>query len=105
MKGLILYVREENLKSVTKILTESGVEGITYFDVQGRGKLDREKKEERTLEGYRTGKKHTPDFATRSRVESIVTDSTYADIMTRIRQDKSIKGKVIVYNVEESLDL
>lgn len=104
MKGLILYIKEENLKSVTKILTESGVEGITYFDIQGRGKLDRET-EERTLEGYRTGKKYTPDFAARLRVESIVTDSTYADVMTRIRQDKSIKGKVFVYNVEESLDL
>lgn len=104
VKGLILYIKEHNLKTVTQILTENKVEGISFFEVQGRGKLDRET-EARTLEGYKTGKKFTPEFLGRIRVETIVTDLAYEDIVKRIREDKSIQGKIFVFNVEESLDL
>lgn len=104
MKGIILYIQAKNLKSVTQILTENKVEGISYFEVQGRGKLERET-EVRTLEGYKTKKKFTPEFLGRIRVETIVKDLACEDIIKRIKEDKSIQGKIFVFNVEESLDL
>ncbi len=104
MKGIILYAEEDNLKSITRILVEGKVEGITHFEVQGRGKLDR-KVEERTLEGYSTGKTYVPAFIKRIRVETIVPDSAYENIITTLKKDGNIKGKIFVYDIHESHDL
>ena len=104
MKCLILYIKESSLKSVSKILLENDTEGISYFEVQGRGKLDREV-QERLVQGYRTGETYTPEFAKRIRIETIVPDPIYTKIVEALKKDDDIKGKIFSYNIDESLDI
>ena len=42
MKGLIIYVKENNFNAVKKVLFDNQVDAITYFDVMGQGHLERE---------------------------------------------------------------
>ncbi len=42
MKGLIMYVKENNFNAVKQILFNNQVDAITYFDVMGQGHLERE---------------------------------------------------------------
>lgn len=104
MKSLIVYTKHSHLKSVNQILAENKVEGITYFEVHGQGKLDREPKE-RIVQGYRTGEKFIPDFETRVRIESIVSDPVCNNIINALKNEGTIKGKIFVYDISESYDL
>ena len=61
MKGLIFYIRNNDFASLIQILQQNNVEGISHFDINGRGKLKREEVEQMT-EVYRTGKKFIPEF-------------------------------------------
>jgi len=105
MKGLIFYVTEGSFDSLNEILQKNKVEGITHFDIMGRGKLKREEVEKIIKwYAYKTGEKYVPDFAPRKRVEIIVPESEVEKLITEVKQE-SIKGKVFVYDVLESYDL
>lgn len=104
MKLLIIYTKHNHLKSVNQILAENKVEGITYFDVHGQGKLDREPKE-MIVQGYRTGEKFIPDFETRVRIETVVSESICNDIIDALKREGKIKGKVFAFDISESYDL
>lgn len=106
MKGLIFYVTEGSFESLNEILHKNKVEGITHFDIMGRGKLKREEVEKIIKwYAYRTGEKFVPDFAPRKRVEVILPESEAEQILTEVKKIESIKGKVFVYDVSESYDL
>src|SRR5690606_41790233 len=62
-----------NFNEAKQILIDNQVGGITYFDIMGQGPLDREATE-RIVQGYKTGEKYTPEFARRTRIETIVDD-------------------------------
>lgn len=106
MKGLIFYVTEGSFESLNEILHKNKVEGITHFDIMGRGKLKREEVEKIIKwYAYRTGEKFVPDFAPRKRVEVILPEPEAEQILTEVKKIESIKGKVFVYDVSESYDL
>lgn len=42
MKALIFYIRNNDFASLIQILQKNNVEGISHFDINGRGKLKRE---------------------------------------------------------------
>jgi len=106
MKGLIFYVIEGSFESLNEILHKNKVEGISYFDIMGRGKLKREEVEKIIKwYAYRTREKFVPDFAPRKRVEVILPESEAEQILTEVKKIGSIKGKVFVYDVSESYDL
>lgn len=106
MKGLIFYVTESSFDSLNEILHKNKVEGISYSDIMGRGKLKREEVEKIIKwYAYRTGEKYVPDFSPRKRVEVIVPDSEAEQLITEVKKTDSIKGKVFVYDVVESYDL
>lgn len=104
MKGLIIYVKENNFNAVKQILIDNQVDGITYFDIMGQGPLDREATE-RIVQGYKTGEKYTPEFARRTRIETIVDEAKAELIINALKKDNSIKGKVFTFTVAESHDL
>lgn len=104
MKGLIIYVKENNFNAVKQILIDNQVGGITHFDIMGQGPLDREATE-RIVQGYKTGEKFTPEFARRTRIETIVDDSKAAIIIDTLKKDSNIKGKIFAYAITESHDL
>lgn len=104
MKGLIIYVKESNFNAVKQILIDNQVGGITYFDIMGQGPLDREATE-RIVQGYKTGEKYTPEFARRTRIETIVDDAVANTIITALKGDSNIHGKIFTFDVAESHDL
>ncbi len=104
MKSLIIYVKENSFNTVKQILIDNQVEGITYFDIMGQGPLDRETTE-RIVQGYKTGEKYTPEFARRTRIETIVSEQKIKSIIDALKNDGSIQGKVFVFDVAESYNL
>lgn len=104
MKALIFYIRNNDFASLIQILQKNNVEGISHFDINGRGKLKREEIEQIT-DVYRTGKKFVPEFVSRKRVEVVVNDSDSNKIIEDVRKSGEIEGKVFVYDVSESYDL
>jgi nitrogen regulatory protein PII len=104
MKGLIFYIRNNDFASLCQILQQNNVEGISHFDINGRGKLKREEVEQMT-EVYRTGKKFIPEFVSRKRVEVVVQDSDSHKIVEEVRNLVEIQGKVFIYDISESFDL
>ena len=83
---------------------KKGIDNITYFDVMGRGRLERPSYE-RIVQGYRTNQTFVPDFVSRLRIELIVEDAKAKDITNTIKQDGNIKGNIFVYDVSESHEL
>jgi nitrogen regulatory protein P-II 1 len=104
MKGLIMYVKENNFNAVKKVLFDNQVDAITYFDVMGQGHLEREATE-RIVQGYKTGEKYTPEFARRTRIETIISDSKANTVVEALKADANIQGRVFIYDVAESQDL
>ena len=104
MKGLIIYVKESNFNAVKQILIDNQVGGITYFDIMGQGPLDREATE-RIVQGYKTGEKYTPEFARRTRIETIVDDAKANSILAALKGDNNIHGKIFTFDIAESHDL
>ena len=104
MKGLIIYIPEEKLGKLREILQKKGIDTITYFDVMGRGRLERPSYE-RIVQGYRTGRTIVPDFVSRLRIELIVEDAKAKEITNTIKQDGNIQGNIFVYDVSESHEL
>ena len=105
MKGLIIYVKENNFNAVKQVLFDNQVDAITYFDVMGQGHLEREAKE-RIVQGYKTGERYTPEFVRRTRVETIVIDDSKANaIVEALKAHPDIHGRVFVYDVPDSQTL
>jgi nitrogen regulatory protein PII len=104
MKGLIIYIQEDKIGLLRQILQKNDIDTITYFDVMGRGKLERPSYE-RIVQGYRTDQTIVPDFASRLRIELIVEDAKAKEIINAIKQDGNIKGNIFVYEVSESYEL
>ncbi len=104
MKGLIIYIPDDKLGALRQILQRKGIDTITYFDVMGRGRLERPSYE-RIVQGYRTNQTFVPDFVSRLRVELIVEDAKANEITNAIKHDCDIKGNIFVYDVSESHEL
>jgi nitrogen regulatory protein P-II 1 len=104
MKALIIYVKENNFNAVKQVLFDNQVEAITYFDIMGQGHLEREANE-RIVQGYKTGEKFTPEFARRTRIETVVPDSKASSLVEALKSDVNIHGRVFIYDMPESHDL
>jgi nitrogen regulatory protein P-II 1 len=104
MKELKIYIPDSKFKTLAQILENCQVEGFSYYDVMGQGKLKRDVSE-KIVQGYRTNEKFIPEFARRTKVETIVPDTKVEEIVNAIKQDSSIKGKIFIYDVLESQDL
>jgi nitrogen regulatory protein PII len=104
MKGLIIYIPEDKLGLLRQILQKNDIDTITYFDVMGRGRLERPSYE-RIVDGYRTNQTFVQNFVSRLRIELIVEDAKAKEIINTIKQDGNIKGNIFVYDVSESHEL
>jgi nitrogen regulatory protein P-II 1 len=104
VKELIIYIPENKLKTLAKILENCQVEGFSYYDIMGRGKLERNVSE-KIVQGYRTEEKFIPEFVRRTKVEVIVPDVKVEEIINAIKQDASIKGKIVISDIVETQDL
>ncbi|MGD1835486.1 MAG: P-II family nitrogen regulator [Nitrososphaeraceae archaeon] len=105
MKGLIFYTRDDDFEKINKVLlSNEHIQGISYFDISGRGKIKRQEKEE-IVHVYKTGKKYTPEYENRKRFEVVVPDSETQNIINDIKQSGDIHGKVFIYSIDDEMDL
>ncbi len=104
MKKIEIYIPENQIKPVIQILQNNKVEGISYYDILGQGKLERSASE-RIIQGYRTNEMFIPEFVKRIKVEVIVLDEKVQSIINSIKNDHSIKGKLVVSDITEDFNL
>ena len=87
MKGLIFYVRTNDFAPLLQILYQNNVEGVSYCDFGGRGKLKRGEipRNIDEYQAYRTEEKFIPEFEIRKKVEKVVNDSDSQKILEDIK--------------------
>ncbi|HXS60058.1 MAG TPA: P-II family nitrogen regulator [Candidatus Sulfopaludibacter sp.] len=104
MKALIIYIPENRFNPLIQVLQENDVDGISYFNIVGQGKLEK-KFSERKVKEYVTQEKFAPPFARRTRVETIVPDAKVDTIINAIKKSGTFQGKVFICDVSESYDI
>lgn len=104
MKKIEVLTSDEKLLKVNELLTKFNVGGVTVYDVKGRGKTK--------LESIYVGRgvsRYTPLFGTRIKIEVIVSDNIYKDIINELLNELSTAsvsdGKLWVYDVFETYDI
>jgi nitrogen regulatory protein P-II 1 len=112
MKQLDIVVPHERLSDVNRILYNHKVGGMMYYDIKGRGRVERKPTEERVSAeagGYTTGRRYIPEFGTRTKVEVLVSDSQYKQIVDEILKTVSTgsaaDGKIFIKNISEAYDI
>jgi nitrogen regulatory protein P-II 1 len=104
MKRLDLIIPHERLQDVNDLLHKHKVGGLTSYDVKGRGAGKKE-----SVAVGRGVMRYTPEFASRTKVEVLVSDpqakSIIDDILKTISTGSSSDGKIFVYKVAEAHDI
>lgn len=80
MKDISIFIRAENLPKVTEILNKHNVGGFAFYEVNARGRT-KIKEVHEVVRAYMTGRKITPEHEKRTKVETIVPDSSANQII------------------------
>jgi nitrogen regulatory protein P-II 1 len=108
MKEIDIYVISEDLLKVTDILRKHNVGGIAFYEIDGRGRTKREEIPE-MVRFYMTGRKVTPEFVKRTKVETFVTDSSakeiVEDLITNLGSESDPRGMVFVKEVSNAYEI
>ena len=83
MKEISIFIPTDDLAQVTEILKRHNVGGMTFYEINGAGRTKREAVPE-IVQEYMTGRTITPDYAKRTKVETIVSDSLVNQILEDI---------------------
>ena len=111
MKEISIVIRTDDLEQVTEILRKHNVGGITFYEINGAGRMKREALPE-IVHFYMTGKKTTPDYVKRTKVETIVSDAAVNQIVDDISDSLSqhagkdeAHGMIFVKNVSDAYEI
>ena len=99
--------RTDDLKQVTDVIQKNGVGGITFYEIQGAGRMKREAVPE-MVRSYMTGMMITPEYAKRTKVEAVVPDSTVkiiVDGLNDISTGKEAHGMIFVKHVSDAYEI
>jgi nitrogen regulatory protein P-II 1 len=112
MKQLDIIVPHERLSDVNQILYDHKVGGMLYYDIKGRGRAERPARTARLSTeagGYSTGKRYVPEFGTRTKIEVLVPDSTYKqlveEIIKTVSTGSAADGKIFIKDISEAYDI
>jgi len=111
MKELTIIIphTKEKLDAINSILYKHKVGGVVVFEVDGRGRAERQEIEQRTVEGYPAGKSFVPDFHKRIMVQTAVQDgmekAIVSEIMDRTSTGTAGDGKIIVKDIAGAYDI
>jgi nitrogen regulatory protein P-II 1 len=110
MKEISIIVPTDDLMQLTEILRKHNVGGISFYEINGAGKMKREALPE-MVHSYMTGKMITPDYENRTKVETIVPDSMVNQIVDDISDSLSqhagqeAHGMIFVKNVSDAYEI
>ena len=110
MKEISIIIRTDDLIQVAEILRKHNVGGISFYEINGAGRMKREALPE-IVHFYMTGKSVIPDYAKRIKVETIVGDSMVNQIVGDISDSLSqhagdeAHGMIFVKNVSDAYEL
>jgi nitrogen regulatory protein P-II 1 len=109
MKELSIFIRKDDLTKVTEILRKHNVGGVSFYDINGAGRTKREAVPE-MVRSYMTGRTITPDFVKRTKVETIVSDSSMNQIVDDILNNlnprkEEAHGMIFVKHVSDAYEI
>jgi nitrogen regulatory protein P-II 1 len=108
MKEINIYVISDDLPKVTAILRKHNVGGLSFYEIDGRGRTKHAEVQE-MVRSYMTGRKITPEFVKRTKVETFVTDSSakeiVEDLITNLGSESNPRGMVFVKEVSNAYEL
>ena len=106
VKELNIFIIAEDLAKVTDILRKHNVGGIAVSEIQGAGRIKR--KELRERDGWSV-KTVTPEYEARTKVETIVTDSSaneiIDDLVSSIGSQNEPHGVIFVNDVSNAHEI
>ncbi|HEY9386126.1 MAG TPA: P-II family nitrogen regulator [Nitrososphaeraceae archaeon] len=98
MKEITIFIRTEDLPKVTEILTKHNIGGLAFYEVNARGRTKLKEVPE-MVRSYQTGRKVTAAQEKRTKVETIVPDSSadqLIDDLVNMRSGAESHGMVFV---------
>jgi nitrogen regulatory protein P-II 1 len=110
MKEISIYILTHDLEQVTEILSKHNVGGISFYEINGAGRTQRDAVPE-MVRSYMTGRTIIPDYARRTKVEVIVSDSAanqiVDDILNSLGQHagKEAHGMIFVKDVSDACEI
>jgi nitrogen regulatory protein P-II 1 len=110
MKEISLFIIRDDLERVTEILRKHNVGGITFYEINGAGRTKRDAVPE-MVQAYMAGRTITPDYAKRTKVETIVSDSAVNQIVDDISNSLSqhaggeAHGMMFIKEVSDAYEL
>lgn len=110
MKEISIFIPTDDLEQVTEILRKHNVGGITFYEINGAGRTQRDAIPE-IVQSYMTGRTIIPDSAKRTKVETIVTDSAMSQIVDDISNSlsqhagKEPHGMIFVRDVFDAYEI
>jgi len=110
MKEIAIFIPKDDLAKVTEILRKHNVGGITFYEINGAGRTKRDSVPE-MVRSYMTGRTVTPDYARRTKVESIVSDSAANQIIDDISDSlgqhagNEAHGMIFIKDVSDAYEI
>ena len=108
VKELVIYSVSEDLPKVSEILHKHNAGGMVFYDVNGRGRIERDQIPE-MVRSYMTGRKVTPEFVKRTKIETVVTDSAAKEIIGEITNsigsESDPRGMIFVKDVSSAYEI
>jgi len=104
MKKLELLIPHERLEEVNEVLHKHNVDGMTCYDVKGRGRSKQE-----SIDVERGTRSYIPELGPRTKIELIVENTPAKriidDVLNVISTGSSYDGKIFVSDIAESYDI
>jgi nitrogen regulatory protein P-II 1 len=110
MKEISIFVPTHDLEQVIEILRKHNVGGITFYEINGAGRTKRDALPE-VVRSYMTGRTITPEYAKRTKVETIVSDSAMNQIVDDISNSLSqhageeAHGMIFIKDVSDACEI
>jgi nitrogen regulatory protein PII len=87
VKELSICLLTEAVPTATEILRKHGIGGLAFYEIYGAGRTRRHEIPELVFRGaraYQTGRRITPEFEKRSKIETFVPDSSAKEIVDEL---------------------
>ena len=110
MKEISIFIPTDDLARVTEILRKHNVSGMTFYEINGAGRTERDAIPE-MVRAYMTGRTIVPDYVKRTKVETIVSDSAMNqivdDILNSLSQHagKEAHGMIFIKDVSDAYEI